>query len=95
MGLKKSENYRGIDLAEAHYDIIAFKAELITLEDETNTWRIIVKVAMYSNADKIALLERPPVEYVVGNIDNSSQINYSAVNNLLKQQDKFIDAVDA
>lgn len=95
MGLKKAKNYRGIDLAEAHYDIIAFKAELITLEDETNTWRIIVKVAMYSDSDKVALLERPPIEYAIGNINNPSQINFSAVNNLLKQHNEFIDAVDA
>ena len=93
MGLKKAKNYKGIDLQEAHYDIIGIKADLVTDEDGIDTWRIIVKVVMYSDANKIEALD-PPLEYHVGNVDNKALITYNKAIELTKQHSEFIGTVE-
>lgn len=94
MGLKKQKIWRGANFPEAHYDIIEIRLILVTNDEGDEVWRVIVKVAMYANADKTELLEQPPKEYSVGEIENTSLISYNKIMDLLKQHPEFIDAVE-
>ncbi len=101
MALKKAKNFRGIPLAEAHYDVVGIKLDLVTpIDPETQeeldpVWRVVAKVAMYSDASKIDTLEKPIREYTVGDIENTSLISFNKVMDLVRLHEEFIDTVEA
>ena len=92
MPLKKAKNFKGIELAEAHYDVKGIRLDQVIDEEKNESWRVIVRLAMYSNADMVDPLEVK--EYMVGNIDNKSLISYNKVVELAKLHEELEGAVD-
>ncbi len=101
MGLKKAKNYRGIQLTEAYYEVVEFRAVFKAaieasegVEASAETWRIIVKMVMYANLDKIEPLTSPK-EYYIGDEPNRALITYNKVIALAQQHEEFSGAVEA
>ena len=100
MGLKKLKSYKGYPEQEMFYDIIewrvVFKAAIEASEEveaEEETWRIIIKVVLYSDINKIEVLE-PAYEYYVGDEPNKALITHNKVIELAQQHEEFIGAVE-
>ncbi len=93
MALTKNEIYKGFPVTDIYHDIVGFRADKVIDEEQNETWKVIVKVAMYSSADKVEPLE-PPKEYLLGSVSNPSQITYDKVIELTKQHEKFVGAVE-
>ena len=66
MALKKAETFKNIDLPSSYHEIIHFRGDKLVDEEGNKTWRVILRVAFYSDSDKTEMLETPPREYVIG-----------------------------
>ena len=92
--LKKLESYRGFPETEIYYDVVGFRTDKALDEEENVIWKVVVKIAMYSNVNETEPLE-PPREYLLGSVSNPSLVTYDKVTQLTKQHPKFADMADA